>query len=117
MTQYLLLHVTDPSAEPWDDLVDPGLLTDWLDERRDDRQPHRGSPIGTRGQAKSVAVRGGEVQVTDGPFPEFKEWFMGYDLIDADSMEDAVRIAATHPSAKIGRLYVLPNVAEWKDER
>lgn len=117
MTQYLLLHVTDPTAEAWDDEQDPAKLDSWVVARRETPLGHHGSPIGTRRQAKSVAVRGGETQVTDGPFPEFKEWFMGYDLIEADSMEEAVTIAAGHPSAKIGRLYVLPNVTEWKDER
>jgi len=117
VTEYLLLHTTDPTAEDWNDDEDPRKLAEWVAARRATPLGHHGSPVGPRRQAKSVTVRDGETHVTDGPFSEFKEWFMGFDLIEAESMEEAVQIAAGHPSAKIGRLYVLPNVSEWKDER
>jgi hypothetical protein len=32
--------------------------------------------------------------VTDGPFPEFKEWLAGYQIVDVDSEARAVEIAA-----------------------
>jgi hypothetical protein len=32
--------------------------------------------------------------VTDGPFAEFKEWLAGYQIVDVDSRERAVEIAA-----------------------
>jgi hypothetical protein len=32
--------------------------------------------------------------VTDGPFQEFKEWIAGYQIVDVDSEERAVEIAA-----------------------
>jgi hypothetical protein len=32
--------------------------------------------------------------VTDGPFPEIKEWLAGYQIIDVDSEERAIEIAA-----------------------
>jgi hypothetical protein len=32
--------------------------------------------------------------VTDGPFPEFKEWIAGYQIVDVESEERAIEIAA-----------------------
>ena len=34
--------------------------------------------------------------VTDGPFPEFKEWIAGYQIVDVDSEERAIEIAAQY---------------------
>jgi hypothetical protein len=34
--------------------------------------------------------------VTDGPFQEFKEWIAGYQIVDVDSEERAIEIAARY---------------------
>jgi len=34
--------------------------------------------------------------VTDGPFQEFKEWIAGYQIVDVDTVERAVEIAAKY---------------------
>src|SRR5580765_9092341 len=45
--------------------------------------------------AKIVTSDGaGSTVVTDGPFPEFKEWVAGYQIVDVDSEERALEIAA-----------------------
>ncbi|QHT57618.1 hypothetical protein GXP71_17085 [Cellulomonas sp. H30R-01] len=45
--------------------------------------------------AKIVRVdAAGAPVVTDGPFPEFKEWLAGYQIVDVDTEERAVEIAA-----------------------
>jgi hypothetical protein len=44
--------------------------------------------------AKIVTSDGSETLVTDGPFQEFKEWLAGYQIIDVDSEERAIEIAA-----------------------
>jgi hypothetical protein len=41
--------------------------------------------------------------VTDGPFAEAREVVGSYFLIEADDLEEAVRIASLHPAARIGR--------------
>ncbi|GAA4156739.1 hypothetical protein GCM10022286_07400 [Gryllotalpicola daejeonensis] len=108
-TRYLVVHMTDPTAEQWDDEVDSPALQRWIDAgRTGERWELDGSPVGDRDTARSVVTRNGEVIVTDGPFPEQKEWFMGFDWIEAESIDEAVAIVSTHPSTKIGRLYVVP---------
>jgi hypothetical protein len=41
-----------------------------------------------------VAVQGGPPTVTDGPYPESKEFLAGYWIVDCDGLERAIEIAA-----------------------
>jgi hypothetical protein len=51
-------------------------------------------------QAKIVrANKNGEPEVTDGPFPEAKEFLAGYLIVDVDTPERAYEIAARTSSA------------------
>jgi len=52
--------------------------------------------------AKSVRIRNGRTQVTDGPFSEAKEVLGGFNLIEAKDIDEAVRIAAEFPWARTG---------------
>ena len=58
--------------------------------------------------ATTVRVRGGETQLTDGPFAETKEQLMGFYLIDAHDLNEAVRLAAGIPAARVGCVEVRP---------
>ena len=58
--------------------------------------------------ATTVRVRGGETLLTDGPYVETKEQIGGFDIIDCDSLEEAVEIAAGHPIAQMGTIEVRP---------
>ena len=60
------------------------------------------------GVAKSVRVRNGRMTAVDGPFAETKEVLGGFNLIEAESMEEAVRIAAEFPWASTGCVEVRP---------
>jgi hypothetical protein len=59
-------------------------------------------------RAQTVRVRGGKKLVTDGPFAETKEAIGGFDLLECDSLEEAVEIAGTHPLAQTGTIEVRP---------
>jgi hypothetical protein len=56
-------------------------------------------PVNT---AKTVRINGGNTLATDGPFAETKEHLGGYYLVEADSIDDAVAIAARVPSTRMG---------------
>jgi hypothetical protein len=58
--------------------------------------------------ARSVRTRGGKVAITDGPFAEAKEVFAGFNLIEAESMDEAVRIAQEFPWTRTGSIEVRP---------
>jgi len=57
-------------------------------------------------QTAVVRVRGGQPVVTDGPFVEAKEYLGGFYLIDCESKERAIELAALIPDAKIEGLGV-----------
>jgi hypothetical protein len=51
---------------------------------------------------KTLRTRGGKAQVSDGPYTESKEVVGGLFIIEADSHEEALRIASMHPAAILG---------------
>jgi len=53
-------------------------------------------------QATTVRVRGGELLVTDGPFAETKEQIAGYGVLECASLDEAIEVSSSHPTAKIG---------------
>lgn len=55
-----------------------------------------------------VKVRNGDVSTTDGPFSETKEHLGGFILIEARDMNEAIRIAAGIPMARVGTIEVRP---------
>ena len=56
----------------------------------------------------TVRVRNGDTMVTDGPYAEVKEALGGLFVLEADSIEDACRIAAEIPAAEHGAVEVRP---------
>ncbi len=60
--------------------------------------------------AMTVRVREGKMSSTDGPFMESKEMLGGIIVIDAADLNEAVRLASTHPIARIGAVEVRPVV-------
>jgi hypothetical protein len=66
--------------------------------------------------ARTVRRRQGRTTATDGPFSEAKEVLGGFNIIEADSMDEALRIAAEFPWTKTGSVEVRP-VREIEEER
>ncbi len=58
--------------------------------------------------ATTVRVKDGKPVITHGPFAETREALLGYYLIDAKDLDQALGIAARVPSAKIGSIEVRP---------
>lgn len=58
--------------------------------------------------ATSVRVRGGRVQVTDGPIAETREQIGGYFVIEATDLNDAIQVAARIPGARYGTVEIRP---------
>jgi hypothetical protein len=111
--KYLLLVCWD--AEKMDAQTEPapGEAAEdesfpWLDELRARGKWVTGDQLAPPRRARSVRVRGGKPIVTDGPFTETKEAVGGFDIVEADSLEEAVEIAAGHPIAAMGTIEVRP---------
>lgn len=58
--------------------------------------------------ATTVRVRDGKTSMTDGPFAETREQLGGYYLIEAKDLDEASKIAARIPSARIGSIEIRP---------
>ena len=55
-----------------------------------------------------VSVRDGQVVTSDGPYAESKELLAGFFLLDCESLDRAVEIAAQIPEAAFGLVEVRP---------
>jgi hypothetical protein len=99
--KYLLLICVDPSIEPEEE---PGEIEAWLERLGDSRLI--GNALRGPSAASTVRVRRRERLVTDGPFAETKEFIAGFDVIECDTREEALDIAAGHPVAKFGAVEV-----------
>ena len=72
-----------------------------------------GELVGTEGLAdpsntRTVRVQAGVPVVTDGPLAEAREHFGGYLVVDCESLERAVEIAARWPNARFCAMEVRP---------
>ncbi len=58
--------------------------------------------------ARTVKRRAGRKLVTDGPFAETKEQLLGFILIEAKGLDEAVEIGSNIPLASLGKIEVRP---------
>ncbi|MCU1585000.1 MAG: YCII-related protein [Microbacteriaceae bacterium] len=102
--QYIMFVCTDPSAPTY--VASEDNIEEWIAEV-ESRGVHRsGDRLRPAAEAKTVTVRDGQVSVTDGPFAETKELIAGYDLLECETLDEAIEIASKHPMARFGRIEV-----------
>ena len=67
--------------------------------------------------ATSVRVRGGEAEITDGPFAVTKEVLAGYYVLDCADLDEALKQAARLPITRWATVEVRPIMPadEWVD--
>ena len=68
--------------------------------------------VADQDEAKTVTLVDGAPVVTDGPYIEAKEYLGSFDIIDCESYERALEIAARIPFARIGKVEVRPLMHE-----
>ena len=110
--QYLTLVHIDPAllgelpAEEYDHLMQ-GCFA------KADALQQAGSLLGSQQledprTARTLRVREGLARVTDGPFAETREFLAGFNLIEAESMDEAMQIARQFPWSRFGSIEVRP---------
>ncbi len=110
--QYLLLVYTD--ADLLDKLPDDEFNAEMRACLQNaDALKEQGKVLGFQqlqpaSTARTVRSRNGRAAVLDGPFAETKEMLAGFTLIEADSLEEAVRMAHEQPWIKYGAIEVRP---------
>jgi len=113
--KYLILITSNPASRAlWEELTD--------DQRMEFGRSHlaysaslaeTGELVVSEGLAdpelaKRVSLREGKALTTDGPFAEVKEYLAGFLLIDVESEERAIEIAAGVPDAATGSVELRP---------
>lgn len=99
--KYLMLVCVDPTIEPD---VAPDETDAWVERAAAART--LGNALVEPAAGWTIRLRGGKPFVTDGPFAETKEFIAGFDVLECDSDEEALAIAAAHPVARFGAIEV-----------
>jgi len=113
--RYLMFHCVDECAVNWwDDDAGAGndeetrALEAWDAEMRARGILVGGGFLRPTSSATTVKVRGGEVLVSDGPFAETKEQIAGFAVLECTDLDEAIEVAARHPTAVIGTFELRP---------
>lgn len=78
------------------------------DELQKDGHLHDSQQLEAPATAKTIRVRNERISVVDGPFAETKEYLGGFNLIEAENMDEAVRIASEFPWSRTGAIEIRP---------
>jgi hypothetical protein len=118
--KYMLLIYGN--EELWSSFA-PDVMATVIAETNALQQELRGSGefIGAYGvadqeNAKTVRLHHGAPVVTDGPYIEAKEYLGSFDIVDCESLERALEIAARVPFARYGSVEVRPLMHEAAEE-
>ena len=96
----------DLSPDDWDDLRRETIA--YVDTLRANGHLLSTHALKSVRTAMTVRVRNDRLSTTDGPFAETKETLGGFFLIEAADLNEAVRLAARWPSARLGSIEVRP---------
>ena len=102
--RYMLLIYNNPatyeafSEQERDELF--GEVGRIMDELTESGEWVGGEGLADASTARTVRVRGDVPAVTDGPFVEAKEQLAGYCIVDCETIDRAVEIAASWPGAE-----------------
>ena len=105
--EWMLLIVNEKNAAPGE-AVGMAEMNQFAGEVGRQGKMRGGAPLHPEAAGARVAVRGGRVTVTDGPFAEAKEVVAGFVLIDAASREEALEIAKRCPHVRAGVVELRP---------
>ena len=110
MSQYMLL-VYQPEVEPAEQAEREAELPMFVELHRSLREA--GLLVGVQrlrpvDSATSVRVRGGETEITDGPFAVTKEVLAGYYVLECADLDEALKHAARLPMAAWSTIEVRP---------
>ena len=81
----------------------------WVADTTAKGQRIEGDQLRAVGDATTLWPKdGGGTFVSDGPFAETKEQILGFELLECADLDEALEIAAKHPSARYGPIEVRP---------
>jgi hypothetical protein len=108
MPEYMLLLYAPEAEKPEDRWADMSLWSEVTESLRTAGLLVANSPLHPVTSATTVRVRGGETELTDGPFAMTKEFLAGYYVLNCADLDEALRHAARMPTARHGSVEVRP---------
>ena len=111
MKYILLVHHDEEVLEALDERELRALRAESVqlcNEINGDGQYVDAAPLHPSSTGTCVRLRDGQKLITDGPFVETREQLGGYFLINAEDLDEALKIAARVPGARIGTVEVRP---------
>lgn len=78
----------------------------WFDDAKERGVLLEGHPLAPVEQAVTVRVREGKARVEPGPFARTSERIVGFDVMEFDSVQEALEEARRHPMAPYGAVEV-----------
>jgi hypothetical protein len=111
--KFLMLHYFDEAdldlaAEPDDSDPVEREVQAWVSDMEATGIKLHGGRLRPVSEAVTLRIRAGERLLTDGPFAETKEQIAGFDVLECDSLAEAIEVAYRHPSARAGTLELRP---------
>jgi hypothetical protein len=111
---YLLLICTDGVSTPDIAAAMQEHTPAWVEEMDGRGVRLLGNGLEGREAARTVRVRDGQTLISDGPFADTKEFIGGLDIIQAESLDEAIEVAAKHPVSWYFTIEVRPFKFEVK---
>ena len=110
MRYLLLIYISETDYETWHPDMQAAMDEYWAYDARLERNGQLifSHALASTSLARTVRVRDGHVEVTDGPFAETREQLGGAYLVEAAGRDEAVRLASDIPDARFGCVEVRP---------
>jgi hypothetical protein len=111
MKYMLLVYVDEPMLQALPEAEFNTMMKGCLEKADEEKRAGRYldfQQLEAASTARTVRIRNGKVAMTDGPFAEAKEVLGGFNLVEAESMEEAMRMAMELPWATTGSIEVRP---------
>jgi hypothetical protein len=113
--KYLILIYSNPrSRAVWEGLTDAQRAEGYAeyavlnDELAASGEMIAAEALADPSQAKRVSVHGGKTITSDGPFAEVKEHLAGFFLVESETLDRAIELAARIPEAAYDLVEVRP---------
>ena len=106
--KYLLIICADGPSAPEEMAVMQRECPGWVEEMDGRGVRLLGRELEPPQATATVRVRGGEALVSDGPFAETKEFVAGFDVLECADLDEAIEVAAKHPSSWFEMIEIRP---------
>lgn len=111
--QFLMIISHDDKFSPTETLIN--RIQRWAVDTEKKGIRKYGNPLQPASAAVTVRVRKGKTKTSQGPFSTSVEQMCAYELIECDSVQEAVAVAEQHPMAEVATIEVRPVWAELAD--